>query len=66
VSDLLYAVNRVRTEDLLREGERQRLAAAAEPAKQAEPPRASRRVAFWPFRQVARAARLGRAPSPVS
>jgi hypothetical protein len=67
MSGLLYEVNRMRTEDLLREGERQRLASEAKPATPATSQGSSRRVVAWPFHQVARVARLARAAaSPVS
>jgi hypothetical protein len=65
MSGLLYEVNRTRTQDLVRDGERQRLASGA--AAPATSQRRSQRVAVWPFHQVARVARLARAAaSPVS
>jgi hypothetical protein len=49
VSGLLYEMNKARTDDLVREGERQRLASAAARAKRPAP---APRPAFWPFRRV--------------
>jgi hypothetical protein len=54
VSGLLYEVNKGRTDDLVREGERQRLASAAVPTKRPAPARKRHRPAFWPFRRVPR------------
>jgi hypothetical protein len=57
MSGLLYEVNRAQTEELLRQGERQRLAATAKPGEAPARPRNERRpgFGFWPFRRVARA-----------
>ncbi len=55
MNGLLYEVAKVHTDDLLREGERQRLASSVERPTPAAP-RASRRRVLWPFRRVARPA----------
>lgn len=59
MSGLLYEMNKARTDDLVREGERQRLASAAAPTKRPAPMRGRHRLALWPFGRVPR---IGRAP----